>query len=106
MTISGRIKRNVGVRVSVGISYRAVLGRLIDSLKYAVGTSLVGSIKYPVELRLYSKAPGSRKTARYWLQTDSRLRPLARRALRTWRPPLEAIRDRKPWVRARLMVLG
>ena len=35
-----------------------------------------------------------------------RLRPLARRALRTARPPLVFIRSRKPWVRRRLIRLG
>jgi hypothetical protein len=35
-----------------------------------------------------------------------RCRPLARRAFRTLRPPLVAIRARKPWVRARLIRLG
>lgn len=39
-------------------------------------------------------------------QTLSRARPFARRALRTWRPPLVAIRARKPWVRLRRMLLG
>ncbi len=35
-----------------------------------------------------------------------RVRPLARRALITLRPPLVAMRARKPWVRARLRLLG
>lgn len=39
-------------------------------------------------------------------QTARRLRPLARRRDRTARPFLVAIRARKPWVRARLIVLG
>src|SRR5690606_40792865 len=39
-------------------------------------------------------------------QTVRRLRPLARRRDRTWRPFLVAMRARKPWVRARLRVLG
>jgi len=39
-------------------------------------------------------------------QTVRRLRPLARRRDKTWRPFLVAIRARKPWVRARLRVLG
>lgn len=39
-------------------------------------------------------------------QTARRLRPLARRRDRTARPFLVAMRARKPWVRARLMVLG
>jgi hypothetical protein len=33
-------------------------------------------------------------------------RPLARRAFRTRRPPRVRIRARKPWVRARLSLLG
>ena len=39
-------------------------------------------------------------------QTLRRLRPLARRALRTLRPPLVAMRARKPWVRLRFRLLG
>jgi len=39
-------------------------------------------------------------------QADSRARPLARRAFRIRRPPLVAIRARKPCVRARLILLG
>jgi len=39
-------------------------------------------------------------------QTVSRLRPLARRALMTRRPPRVFIRARKPWVRTRLILLG
>ena len=37
---------------------------------------------------------------------DSRLRPLARRALITLRPALVAMRARNPWVRLRLRLLG
>jgi hypothetical protein len=40
------------------------------------------------------------------VDTVSRLRPLARRRLRTAWPPLVAIRSRKPWVRRRRMRLG
>ncbi len=38
--------------------------------------------------------------------TARRLRPLARRALKTARPPLVFIRSRNPWVRRRLIRLG
>ena len=38
--------------------------------------------------------------------TVRRLRPLARRAFRTLRPPLVAIRARKPWVLARFLLFG
>ena len=38
--------------------------------------------------------------------TVRRLRPLLRRALRTFRPPLLDILRRKPWVRSRLMLDG
>lgn len=38
--------------------------------------------------------------------TQRRLRPLARRADKTARPPLVAIRERNPWHLARLRVLG
>jgi len=40
------------------------------------------------------------------VQGVKRTRALARRALRTRRPPLVAIRARKPWVRLRWMMLG
>ena len=40
------------------------------------------------------------------VQGAKRARPLARRAFRTRRPPLVAIRARKPWVRLRWMMLG
>jgi hypothetical protein len=36
----------------------------------------------------------------------SRARPFARRRFRTRRPAFVAMRARKPWVRARLIVLG
>ncbi len=39
-------------------------------------------------------------------QIETRLRPLARRALSTLRPPRVAIRALKPWVRCRLRLLG
>lgn len=45
-------------------------------------------------------------TDRHAPQAESRLRPLARRALMTARPPRVAIRARKPWVRLRRMLLG
>jgi len=40
------------------------------------------------------------------IQGASRERPLARLAFSRRLPPLVAIRERKPWVRARLRVLG
>lgn len=40
------------------------------------------------------------------VQGVKRARPLARRAFKTRRPPLVAIRARKPWVRLRWMMLG
>jgi len=43
---------------------------------------------------------------RAWLQTARRLRPLARRALITARPPRVFMRTRKPWVRARRVFEG
>jgi len=39
-------------------------------------------------------------------QTARRLRPLARRRARTRRPPLVAMRARKPWTRLRCRLLG
>jgi len=59
------------------------LSRLIDGLEDPVGAPLVRSGKYPVELRFYLESIGGRKPASHWLQTERRLRPLARRALRT-----------------------
>ena len=38
--------------------------------------------------------------------TQRRLRPLLRRALSTARPPLVAMRERKPWHLARLRLFG
>ena len=44
----------------------------------------------------------------YFLGTDTlrRARPLRRREASTARPPLVLIRERKPWVRLRLILLG
>lgn len=39
-------------------------------------------------------------------QAERRLRPLARRALMILRPPTVFMRARKPWLRARLRLLG
>lgn len=79
---------------------------LVDRLENSVGAALVGTSEYPVELRFYLESMGRRKPGSDSVQTEIRLRPLDRRALRTWRPPLVAIRARKPWVRARFIVLG
>jgi hypothetical protein len=49
----------------------------------------------------------ARKTVTRWrLQTASRARPLARRALMTARPPRVFMRSRKPCVRARRVLEG
>lgn len=40
------------------------------------------------------------------VQALRRVRPLARRALNTLRPPLVLMRARNPWTRLRLRVLG
>jgi len=40
------------------------------------------------------------------VQALSRLRPRARRAATTFRPPLVAMRARKPWRRLRTRLLG
>lgn len=42
----------------------------------------------------------------YSAYAERRRRPLARRALITSRPPLVAMRARKPWLRLRLILLG
>lgn len=51
-------------------------------------------------------APNGPQAHRTWLQTARRLRPLARRALMTARPPRVFMRTRKPWVRARRVFEG
>ena len=51
-------------------------------------------------------APSGLQAHRTWLQTARRLRPLARRALMTARPPRVFMRTRKPWVRARRVLEG
>jgi hypothetical protein len=48
-----------------------------------------------LELGAAGQPLAAREPAR---QTVSRLRPLARRRLRTFRPPFVIIRSRKPWV--------
>lgn len=54
-----------------------------------------------------SGADGIRNAASdFDLYTQSRLRPFARRRANTNRPPLVAIRARKPWVRLRCKLLG
>lgn len=60
-----------------------------------------------LKLKTYPR-PKASTTSHYWRagQADKLARPLARRRARTWRPFLVAIRARKPWVRARLIVLG
>jgi len=61
----------------------------------------------PLEERLKISAAGQpfapRKSAG---QTVSRFRPLARRRLRTFRPPFVFIRSRKPWVFFRRRTFG
>ncbi len=68
-----------------------------------------------VELRLVGQAARARKASREWRaivtarengQTARRLRPFARRRARTRRPPLVAMRARKPWTRLRCRLLG
>ena len=68
-----------------------------------------------VELRLVGEPARARKARRgtrtIWRrrgndQTARRLRPFARRRARTRRPPLVAMRARKPWTRLRCRLLG
>jgi hypothetical protein len=70
---------------------------------------------YCVELRLVGQSARARKGARGERaivetrgndQTARRLRPFARRRLSTRRPPLVAMRARKPWTRLRCRLLG
>jgi hypothetical protein len=74
--------------------------------------ALVGGI----ELRLVGESTGAGKAVRTRglagarvrrrAQTARRLRPLARRRLRTRRPLFVAMRARNPWVRFRCRLLG
>ena len=61
--------------------------------------------QHPAELagRVQAAALGEAVGLGY---TDSRLRPLARRALITLRPALVDMRARNPWARLRLRLLG
>lgn len=61
-------------------------------------------IEHRAELVLLIEARGARKPAVAYGQR--RARPLARRALRTLRPFLVAMRARNPWVRLRFLTLG
>ena len=62
--------------------------------------------RFPLENRSEMSALDLIVSNRDALYTQRRLRPLARRAARTLRPPLVAMRARKPWHLARLRVLG
>lgn len=56
--------------------------------------------------RAYAAGPGETKRDRVRAQALRRARPLARRALRTFRPPLVAMRARNPCTRLRFSSLG
>jgi hypothetical protein len=55
---------------------------------------------------LQSVTPGRNFTRQRFSVTARRLRPLARRRFRTWRPFFVAMRARNPCVRLRLILLG
>jgi hypothetical protein len=68
-----------------------------------------------IELGFVGQAARAREASRDWCaivtarengQTARRLRPFARRRARTRRPPLVAMRARKPWTRLRCRLLG
>lgn len=68
-----------------------------------VGATLRGS-EHRAELVLFGETRGARKPAIAYGQR--RARPLARRAFKTLRPFLVAMRARNPWVRLRFLTLG
>jgi len=85
-----------------------------DHEEQRIGRSLTLPVN-GVELRLVGQAARAREasrdrraivTVRENGQTARRLRPLARRRARTSRPPLVAMRARKPWTRLRCRLLG
>jgi hypothetical protein len=85
-----------------------------DHEEQRIGRSLALPVN-GVELRLVGQAARARKASRDWRaivtarengQTARRLRPFARRRARTRRPPLVAMRARKPWTRLRCRLLG
>jgi len=64
------------------------------------------AIEHGVKLRAGFQPVQSLARSKTAGQTARRLRPLARRALMTARPPRVRMRARKPWVRARLTLDG
>jgi hypothetical protein len=85
-----------------------------DDEKQCVGRPLTFTVN-GVEFRFVGEASLARKAARGERnggalpgsgQTARRLRPFARRRLSTRRPPLVAMRARKPWTRLRCRLLG
>ena len=85
-----------------------------DHEEQRIGRSLALPVN-GVELGLVGQAARAREasrdrraivTVRENGQTARRLRPLARRRARTRRPPLVAMRARKPWTRLRCRLLG
>ncbi len=80
--------------------------------RQAADTGATASVEGVLELARLEQAGAPRK-ARHGRHTRSdpdygirRLRPLARRRDRTWRPPGVAMRARKPWVRLRRSTFG
>ena len=81
--------------------------------RFGKNMAVLSRIQQPV----FASKPVARIAAQSWVVTlrrtgrevtygVNRARPFARRRFRTRRPALVAIRARKPWVRARLILLG
>lgn len=82
---------------------------LVSDCEYPDRTPVLspfGASKDPIVINRIEKTPASRKVLGSSLQIATRLRPFARRALRTFRPPRVAIRARNPWLRCRFKLLG
>lgn len=71
-----------------------------------LGACLRANSKHPLEVGRPHDARETADAAAAGAQTDSRLRPLARRAFTTARPPRVLMRTRKPCVRARRVFEG
>ena len=80
--------------------------RIGGSLALPVNGVELGLVGQSARARKASRAGRTVVTARENGQTARRLRPFARRRARTRRPPLVAMRARKPWTRLRCRLLG
>ena len=100
-----RLQHQAGThRAAAGSCDTEKIGAGLQSYKAARHRCLTGGLR-----RNAHPAPASRDAARIRKsrgQADRRLRPFARRAAMTRRPPGVAIRARKPWRRLRISLLG